>query len=88
MCQNGIELHGLMLAVKQLAEREIALREDVLAWADYLQEREVPESAMELRKAAEALKAAAANLAEVSHQLDHRHDHGHDHSHITATHFE
>lgn len=88
MCQNGIELHGLMLAVEQLAEREVALRKDVEAWADYLQEREVTDSSAELRKAAEALKAAAANFVEVSHQLDHRHDHGHDHNHITATHFE
>lgn len=88
MCQSGIELHGLMLAVEQLSGREVSLRNDIEAWADYLLEREVPEAASELRKAVAALEAVAANLAEVSHQLDHRHDHGHDHSHITATHFE
>jgi hypothetical protein len=88
MCQSGIELHGLMLAVEQLSGREASLRNDIEAWADYLQEREVPEAAAELRKAAAALQEVANNLAEVSHQLDHLHDHGHDHSHITATHFE
>lgn len=87
MCQNGIDLHGLMLAVEQLAGREASLKKDVKAWADYLLEQDVPEAAAELGKAIEALESASRHLSTVQHQLEHRHDHGHDH-HITATHFE
>ena len=88
MCQNGIELHGLMLAVEQLSGRQASLKKDIEAWADYLLRQEVPEAAAELRKAMEALDSAAAHLSNVQHQLEHLHDHGHDHQHVTATHFE
>jgi len=87
MCQNGIDLHGLMIAVEQLAGRGALLKKDIEAWADYLSEQDVPEAALELGKAIEALESAAQHFSNVQHQLEHRHDHGHDH-HITATHFE
>lgn len=88
MCQNGIDLHGLMLAVEQLSGRESLLKKDVEAWADYLLQQEVPDAAAELRKAVEALDSAAEHFSTVQHQLEHLHDHGHDHGHVTATHFE
>lgn len=88
MCQNGIDLHGLMLAVEQLSGREILLKKDVEAWADYLLQQEVPDVAAELRKAVEALDSAVDYFSKAQHQLEHLHDHGHGHQHITATHFE
>ncbi len=87
MCQSGIDLHGLMLAVDQLAGREASLKDDVKAWADYLSQQEVPEAAVELGKAVEALENTAQSFSKVRHHLEHLHDHGHDHGHITATSF-
>lgn len=91
MCQNGIDLHGLMLAVEQLSGREANLRQDIQAWADYLAEQGVPEAAAELTTAIDSLIKVSDSFAEVLHQLHHLHDHGDDHHHdhsITATHFE
>lgn len=88
MCQSGIDLHGLMLAVDQLSGREASLRKDVQAWADYLLKQGVPEASEELGKVVEALETAAKALDRVEHHLDHLHEQGHGHEqHITATTF-
>ena len=88
MCQSGIDLHGLMLAVEQLSGREANLTADVKAWADYLLKQEVPEAAGELRNAMEALDKAGESFSKVLQTLEHMHDHGHSHEHhITATSF-
>lgn len=89
MCQNGIDLHGLMLAVEQLSGREAHLRQDIQAWADYLAEQGVPEAASGLGAAVDNLTKVSDVLAVVLHHLEHLHDHVHEHDHtITATHFE
>ncbi len=89
MCQSGIELHGLMLAIEQLSGREASLRQDAQSWADYLTEQGVPEAASDLGAAVDSLAKASEAFAAVLHHLEHLHDHGHDHhhDHITATHF-
>jgi len=88
MCQNGIDLHGLMLAVEQLSGRGENLKQDIHAWADYLAEQGLPEASASLKNAAESLTIVSGALAEVLDQLHHLHDHGHDHGdHITATSF-
>lgn len=90
MCQSGIDLHGLMLAVEQLSGREAALRQDVQAWANYLEEQGVPEAAADFGTAIDNLVRVSEALASVQHQLHHLHDHGDDHHHdhtITATSF-
>jgi hypothetical protein len=87
MCQNGIDFHGLMLALEQLAGREELLKKDVESWTEYLLDQEVPEAAEELRKAIDALDKVSESFSKALHELEHLHDHhGHDH-HITATSF-
>jgi len=90
VCQNGIDYRGLELAVKQLVEREINLRKDIEAWADYFLEQGAADIAAGFRNAAEAFENAAENLSKAKQHLEHlqKHEDDHHHSHhITVTQF-
>ena len=86
MCQNGIDYRGLMMALEQLTQRQVNLRKDTDAWADYFLEQEAAEIAAGLRNAVEALDKAEEYFAKVGHDLGHL-NHDHDHQHVTVTHF-